>query len=198
MGNYRRVKLTKTATVPYTPMKGDVTDTITASYKGKNLISKEFYISPDFECIITPDDSFYMDEQNHFYISIKPLGVEDSIIISRYDIIDNHEVEVSYAVRRAVPSVFEAYCTPTKDYLNTGISFTVKILYKEVTYTWTSQVYPVLTDEGAYDLNIKEGKLEYGTEAHVQVLTDSTMIPTGSSILFESTYGLNAEGKMED
>lgn len=190
--------MTKTATVTYTPSKGDVTDTITASYKNKELISKDFYISPTFECNITPDtDSFYVGQQNHFFINIKPQGVENTIQISRYDIIDNHDVTVSYGVRRGVPSVFEAYSIPTNNYLSTGISFTVKIQYKDIIHTWTSKNYSV-TEIGSHDLNVKEGKLEYNTEAHVQLLTESNYIPTGSSVLFKSTYGLDAEGKMED
>ena len=188
-----------TAIVTYTPLKGDITDTITASYKGNDLISKAFYISPQFECVITPDeDSFYVGKENHFAVTLKALGVEGKINISRYDIIDNHDVTVLYGLDQQIPFSFDAYSSPTMDYLSDGISFTVKIVYKGITYIWTSQMYPVIMGKGSYELSVKEGKLEYNTMAHVQVLTESTEIPTGSSVLFESTYGLNAEGKMED
>ena len=192
--------MTKTATVNYKPSKADVTDKITASYKNKELVSKEFYIAPQIDFTWTLPNIFYLDEEED--CSFTPVLNGVTIIgATNFSIEDNLGNVVykstSQTLKPSTSGVFKV--TPVESQKATGISFTISFELHDVEYTFTSETRPVQDEsEGDYTLSVQEGKLVYDTEGHVVMSSDTTGIQVGETINFTSEQGLKADGKLQE
>lgn len=192
--------MTKTATVNYKPSKADINDKITASYKNKELISKEFYIAPQIDFTWTLPNIFYIDDEEDCRFTPVFNGVT-KVNVSNFSIEDNMGTVVytspSQVLDKDKSTIFKV--TPVESQEATGISFTISFELHDVDYTFTSETRPVQDEsEGDYSLSVQEGKLVYNTLGHVVLSSDTTGIKAGETINFTSEQGLKADGKLEE
>lgn len=194
--------VTKTAKVKYTPTVANVTDKITATYKNKVLISKEFYIAP----IIAPTvliTALYVNDTINIplYLHIDPSSsVSSSIKVTNLKIVDNLGKtllsKTSYDIIDGDNVSFDY--TPLSSQVKTGVQFTLTYNLGGYTFTEKTNVIAVYATTGDYQLTVEEGKLNIGDESTIVLSSDNTTIETGETINFTSEKGLSANSTLEE
>ena len=191
---------TKTAKVKYTPEKCNVTDKITASYQGKELISKEFYIAPTISFKFFGIAALYVGYEDKVNIGTLVGGTGDTLTVSNFKIVDNLNNTVysedSHEVFEGDNISFKY--TPVDSQVTIGAQFTVSYNLGGYAFTQQLTVIPVYATTGDYQLTIQEGKLEYDQESTVVLSSDNTGIATGKTITFTSEQGLSADVQLEE
>lgn len=191
---------TKTAKVKYTPNVANVTDKITASYQGKELISKEFYIAPIVTFKPYGSPTLYVGYEDTITIGIIMEGSEDTLTLTNFKIVDNLNKTVYSAnsYEAIYGDTISFKYTPSSSQVETGVQFTISYNLGGYTFTEKTTTYAVYSTTGDYQLTIEEGKLEYATEGTVVLSSDNTGIETGKTINFTSTKGLNKSSNLEE
>lgn len=192
--------MVKTATVVYKPTKADVTDTITASYNSKNLISKEFYIAPLITFKWDYPTMFYADEKTNCGV-IHFVSNVTRVTVTNFKIVDEKDTVVLESESQTLVNAdgIDFDYTASASQKDTGVTFKISFTLKDYSFEYTIDTIPVHDkSEGDYNLTVKEGKLVYNTEGHVVLSSDNTGIGVGETINFTSEQGLNVEGKMEE
>ena len=186
----------KTAKVAYTPSVADVTDTITVSYKGTKLISKDFYIAPNLTWKWTNlPSTFHIGEKTSVTVS-PTLDGADAVQIKNIIITDDTGTQLLNIPTKAIKTG-EAIAydyTPSKA---GNVSFTITYMLNNYSFSEKSITVPIATQED-YKLIIENGKLVKGQASNIVLQSESTTLATGSNIEFTSTKGLKATGKLEE
>ena len=196
--------VTKTAKVTYKPTTGHVTDTITVKWGDKELISKEFYIAPIITFAPHEGTLLYVDEKTiiHIIPSVKGDTSTNNVTVTNFKVVDNLGSTVlseeSLVIHPSGQTVVSIEYTPVSSQVDTGVQFTISYELGGYNFSYTVSTIPVYSTTGTYSLTAEEGQVVYDTDSTIVLSSDDTKIPTGETITFTSTEGLNATDTLKE
>ena len=192
--------VTKTAKVTYKPTTRNVTDTITVKWGDKELISKEFYIAPLITWTPAEGTLLYVNEKTRINILTNWEGGD--ITLTNFKVVDNLGSTVlsqdSIVIGGATQVVIYIDYTPVSSQVDTGVQFTISYELGGYNFSYTVPTIPVYSTTGTYSLTAEEGSVVYDTDSTIVLSSDDTNIPTGETITFTSTEGLNATDTLKE
>lgn len=186
----------KTAKVAYTPSVADVTDTITVSYKGTKLISKDFYIAPNLTWKWTNlPSTFHIGQKTSLEIT-PTLDGANAVQVKNIIITDDTGTQLLNVATKAIKTGEKLSYDYTPSNV-VSVSFTITYMLNNYSFSEKSITVPVATTED-YKLIVEDGKLVKGHASNIVLQSENTTLATGSTIEFTSTKGLKATGKLEE
>ena len=189
--------IVKRASVKYTPTIGNVSDTIYASHEGVELQKKTFFIFPKITWEWTTPTIFYRDITSTCSVTphiegctslYTPITIKDNtgaILLEKTKASINSDEAISFDFN------------PTDD-KGTQVQFTVIYKVNDTEETASSDWVPIEEQETNYVLSIQNPPLTYSIQNVVELNAINCEIPTGETINFKSTYGLDADGTLKE
>ena len=187
----------KRAGVNYTPTMGNVSDTIYISHEGVELQEKTFFIYPTLNWEWTTPATFYRGLTYSCSVTPHIKGCES--MHTSITIKDNMGTVLLDKPKSKIetdePISFDFDVTDDKD---SKAQFTVIYKVNSMEETSNSDWIPVEEQETNYIISITNPPLRYHVEDLVELTAINSEIPTGETINFKSTYGLDSDGTLKE
>ena len=196
----------KYSTVDYTPSIAGKTDTITAYWNKKSLASLDVYLNPTINVSWNLPVAYYTAESSSVTATLEIKGLDNTSIKAKdvkvvcsdgnqtfyeetANLKDGTTVSFDYTAKSTGPD--SLYMTLSFTTVNDDDSTILD-------YEFKSDSVPVIKDGGDYVLAVTSIPVIVDTINGLTLVSQDTSIPTGETINFKSTNGINVSGTWED
>ena len=198
--------MTRRATASFAPTTMGL-DEVKAYHGDTTISTLKIYVFPKFAAMWDFPSAFEINQTSSASVMLMMIGQGlTTITASNFKLVCSDGTELINEDTKEIQastSVSFKY-TPTED-TPSSVYFTISFDHSvtgEVSgtnsYTFTSNSVPVVKGEGTYNLSIVSPPLTYDIQNSVKLLAIDSDIPTGETINFKSTYGLDANGTLKD